>query len=236
MNYPIRKNIKDVFNAFMVEGAAFSKEDIPFCPTTGGIPSSVVTYREAKLICRKEVKADPDFRSEAYVCFYEDDQDFDGPRCSIWTFPKKAYGILKHFKGIITPDFSTYQDFPMPLKIYNTYRMRAFGHWFGSIRGKGVVNNVRWGTRETWDYCFDGIGRGSLVAIGTVGGSPRRLADRERFEDGFFEMIRRLRPSDIIVYGSAKYPCFELAAKQGIRIHEYPSSTASYFKSRGCKR
>ena len=38
-----------------------------------------------------------------------------------------------------------------------------------------VINNVRWGTFETYDYCFEGISSESVVAIGTVGGSPRRL-------------------------------------------------------------
>lgn len=34
------------------------------------------------------------------------------------------------------------------------------------------------------DYCFDGIEENSTVAIGTVGGSPYKLIDRERFEKG----------------------------------------------------
>lgn len=31
---PIRKSNKDMWNAFMVKGASFSKNDIPLCPTT----------------------------------------------------------------------------------------------------------------------------------------------------------------------------------------------------------
>ena len=34
------------------------------------------------------------------------------------------------------------------------------------------------------DYCFDGIEENSTVAIRTVGGSPYKLIDRERFEKG----------------------------------------------------
>ena len=41
-----------------------------------------------------------------------------------------------------TPDFSTYQDFPEPLKVYNTYRMRAFGYWL-TKNGIKVINNIR---------------------------------------------------------------------------------------------
>lgn len=62
--------------------------------------------------------------------------------------------------------------------------MRAFGYWYGTMCRKQVINNVRWGTEETYEYCFDGIEENSTVAIGTVGGSPYKLIDRERFEKG----------------------------------------------------
>ena len=232
-----RRNIKDIWNAFMVDGADFnnSNYDIPFCPTTvkkSEIPNEIITYSEAVTLFHKMIKEDKDFKYDAYVCFYEDDQNFDGKRRGIWTFPKNAYGILQHFSGIITPDFSTYQDFPIALKIYNTYRMRAFGYWYGIKCENKVINNVRWGSKETYNFCFEGIPKNSIVAIGTVGGSPFKLLDRQRFEDGLDEMVRRLHPYGIIVYGSAKYPCFEKLKGQGIRIFEFPSRTASYYQNR----
>lgn len=232
MNYSNRRNLKDVFNAFMVNGATFTTNDIPTCPTTGDIPEKVVTFKEAKTIYSKEIRKNRNFKNNSYVCFYEDDQDFDGTRTSVWLHPKPAYEILKHFKGIITPDFSTYQDFPMPLKMYNTYRMRAFGYWYGVLCKKKVINNVRWGDKETWDYCFDGIPKNSIIAIGTVGGSPRKIANRNRFEAGFDELIRRLEPTAIIVYGSSNYSCFEKAKETGIKVYEFQSSTAVYFSKR----
>ena len=91
----------------------------------------------------------------AFVCFYMDDYKYDGIR-GVWHDAVGALKVLRHFSGIITPDFSTCQDFPEPLKIYNTYRMRAFGHWAGES-GISVINNVRWGTNESYRYCFDGI-------------------------------------------------------------------------------
>ena len=62
------------------------------------------------------------------------------------------------------------------------------------------------------------------------GGSPRRIKDRERFNEGFSEMIARLSPKTIIVYGSANYPCFDLARDKGISVRQYPSATASYYE------
>ena len=91
---------------------------------------------------------------------------------------------------------------------------------------------MRWGTPETYKYCFDGIPKNSIIAIGTVGGSPRKLIDRKRFEDGLREMVERLNPHTIIVYGSAKYPCFEKLKKQGINIVAFSSETAKAFEGR----
>lgn len=225
-----RHGCKDIWNAFMCSNAVYTIHDIPYCPTTAlTLPKDIITWEQAVYLYRKEHKND-DFHYAAFVCFYLDDYKFDGPR-GIWQNSKRALDILQHFEGVITPDFSTYQDFPEPIKIYNTFRMRTFGYWLGS-NGVAVINNVRWGTRETWQYCWDGIPTHSIVAIGTVGGSPRKLSDRDRFEKGLNELVRVLQPHTIIVYGSADYPCFDQLRNQGITIVSYPSHTDQAFKRR----
>ena len=232
----IRKGIKDVWwRPYMVSGADFSHSgyDIPYCPTTAVcIPCMIITYDEAKRIYRQQLRnGHKDFLHMAYVCFYEDDHEFDSKN-GIWFNTSCAYRILCHFAGIITPDFSTYQDFPVPLKYWNTYRMRAFGYWYGMICGHAVINNVRWGTPESWRYCFDGIPDNSIVCIGTAGGSPKKLIDRKRFEEGLEELVRVRKPHTILVYGSASYPCFYKLIDQGIKVVSYPSRTASAFERR----
>ena len=231
----IRKGCKDIWNAFMCEGADFtshSKNDIPFCPTTATeIPKDIITWDEAKRLYRNALaRKDKHFFCNAFICWFIDDYKFDGPR-GAWHDCAFVLNVLRHFAGAITPDFSTYQDFPEPLKIYNTYRMRAFGYWLGK-NGIAVINNVRWGSRETWSYCWDGIPQNSIVAIGTIGGSPRKHIDRKRFEEGLEELVRILQPHTIIVYGSANYPCFDRLIDQGIKVIAYPGCTASVFDER----
>lgn len=227
-----RSGCHDIWNAFMCEGAKFSNYDIPFCPTTATtLPERIILWEEAKRLYKNALaRKDADFFYDTFVCFYTDDYKFDGVR-GIWYNSSYTLRVLRHFAGVITPDFSTYQDFPEPLKIYNTYRMRAFGYWLGK-NGISVINNVRWGTPETYRYCFKGIPIYSMIAIGTVGGSPRKLVDRKRFEDGLDELVRVLQPHTIIVYGSANYPCFEKLIDQGIEVVAYPSHTASAFARR----
>lgn len=230
-NSSVRSGCKDIWNAFMAEGAVFCKHDIPFCPTTAvTIPNSIITWEEAKSIHKKHlVQKESHYKHDAFVCFYIDDFKFDGSK-GVWSNPHLTLEVLKHFSGVITADFSTYLDFPEPVKTYATYRMRLLGYWWGKNE-LSVINNIRWGTTETYDYCFEGIPTGSIVAIGTVGGSPRKIIDRERFEQGFFEIIKRLHPHTIIVYGSSKYPCFDKAEQMGIRVIAYPSHTAKYWEA-----
>ncbi len=233
-NINVRKGIKDVWwRPYMVSGAKYSPNDIPFCPTTAtALPKRIITYKEAKEEYRRQLrKGNKEFTIDAFVCFYEDDHEFDSI-FGIWFRSKQAYKILRHFAGIITPDFSLYQDFPLPLKLWNVYRMRAFGYWYGTICGKEVINNVRWGTSETFWYCFDSIPKNSILAIGTVGGSPRKHIDRKRFEDGLVEMVKRLHPHTIIVYGSANYECFRELEQQGITIIAYPGKTSKAYAGR----
>lgn len=230
-----RNGLHDIWNGYMAQGAKFSSNDIPFCPTTSVcLPTDIVTWEEAKRIYKEHrIKKDLDFKYKSYVCFYIDDYKFDGPR-GVWHDSKFLLKVLCHFEGAITVDFSTYQDFPEPIKLYATYRMRLLGYWLGK-NGIAIINNVRWGTPETYWYSFDGIPTHSIVAIGTVGGSPRKYKDRKRFEDGLFEMVKVLKPHTIIVYGSANYPCFDKIKEQGIKIISYPSKTCRFYKERGAK-
>ena len=103
----VRKKIKDVWwRPYMVEGARFSENDIPFCPTTAtSVPSQLLTYKEALTLYRKELrKGDGEFKSSATACFYENEDEFDSLK-GIWFRSCQAYKVLKRFAGIITPDF-----------------------------------------------------------------------------------------------------------------------------------
>ena len=227
-----RPGCKDIWNAFMVAGASFGKYDIPFCPTTAThIPDNQITWEEAKQIHKKHIaKKEYDYYENAYVNWYIDDYKFDGSR-GIWNDYSFTLKVLHHFAGAITPDFSTNQDFPEAIKIYATYRMRAYGYWL-SNEGINVVNNVRWGTEETFDYCFEGIPTHSIVSIGTVGGGPRKIIDRDRFEIGLYKMVDILKPHTILVYGSAKGNCFDKLKEQGILVVSFHSRTAKVFERR----
>lgn len=216
----------------MCKDAVYDYCDIPICPTTARkIPQRIITWVEAKSIYKKHITAnDTYFYVDAFVCWYIDDYKFDGMH-GIWNNSNFVLKVLSHFAGAITPDFSTYQDFPEALKLYNTYRMRAFGYWLGK-NDVQVINNVRWGTPETYKYSFSGLPLNSVVSIGTSGGSPFKLKDKKRFQDGLEELVKKINPHTIIVYGSANYPCLKKLQTQGIKITSYPSQMALAFEKR----
>ena len=191
----------------MVEGAKFCGEfDIPECPCTATeIPSDLSFYYDDKIPAN----------FNGFAHFYKDDYKFD----RIWRYARTSLKRLKRFAGIITPDFSTYQDMPVALKIYNTYRMRAFGYWLGT-QGVKVINNVRWGTPESYQYCFDGIPQNSIVAVSTVG-CIKTKDDERRFKDGLYVMIKRLNPSYILVYGKAGRDFFKKYMERGVQVKFY---------------
>ena len=112
-----------IYKAFVEDTKFCGEFDIPECPcTTKTIPTNLIYYADVQ----------KNFHYSGFLHFYMNDFKFE----SIFNTPQKTLKKLKRCDGIITPDFSTYQDMPAALKIYNTYRMRAFGYWIGKMKFK----------------------------------------------------------------------------------------------------
>lgn len=136
--------------------------------------------------------------SEEYengVHFYIDDYQFE----RIWNDPDKYIEKLLPFDCALSPDFSLYMDMPMAMKIWNVYRSRLIGQIMQD-NGIKVIPTISWAEKETFEFCFDGIRKNAIVSISTVGvkNSPEAM---KIFKDGCDEMIKRLHPKTIILYG-----------------------------------
>ncbi len=61
---------------------------------------------------------------------------------------------------------------------------------------------VNWGNENTFEFCFDGIEKGSTVAVSTymVSEHDNRQAQKEFFLKGYNEMLHRIEPEKIICY------------------------------------
>lgn len=129
--------------------------------------------------------------------------------------------ILHRFAGVISPDFSIYREMPLSLQIWNTYRSRAIGYWLES-HGIPVIPNIRWADERSFDFCFDGVPTGGVIAIGTHG-CIKKKEDKAFFEAGLWETVNRLSPNTLIVYGAAPNALFGKYREQGIKIVQYDS-------------
>ncbi len=132
---------------------------------------------------------------EKCVHFYLDDYQFE----RVWSKPELYADNLMKFDSVFTPDFSLYLDMPMPLQIFNTYRNRLLGAYWQS-RGMTVIPTLSWSNDKSYSFCFEGVEPGGVVTISTVGCYRNKHANK-LFLEGLDEMVHRLEPKKVLVYG-----------------------------------
>ena len=115
---------------------------------------------------------------------------------SIYKNPDDKIERLKKFNAVLSPDFSMYTEMPVALQLYNCFRNRWVGAYLQQ-NGITVIPTVRWGGLESFNFCFDGIEKGCVVAVSTLGVKK----EKSHFMLGYEEMRRRIKPEKIICYG-----------------------------------
>ena len=81
----------------------------------------------------------------------------------------------------------------------NTYFNRAVGFYLQK-QEIPVIPNIRWSDERSFDYCFLGVPKHGIVCISTHG-CIRSAEDKRLMEVGVEEMLRVLKPSDVLVHG-----------------------------------
>ena len=203
-----RSGCKDVFHAFLVKNATYdSPLEIPCLKTEMRKPNKLIAFS----------KAVHSTEYDAWVHFYEDDTAFE----RLWNRPNTYLPILKKFKGVISPDFSVYRDMPLVMQQWNTYRSRALAVWLQK-NDVELIPNVRFNDERTYDFCFDGIEKYKTIAVGTHGCIKNKI-DKDYFKKGLAELVKRLSPKTIIVYGATPDDIFKTYKDAGIEIISFES-------------
>lgn len=203
-----RAGCKDVWNAFLVSSADYEGSyEFPVIQSENSVPNRLISF--SKAIKSKDC--------DQWVHFFEDDYLFE----RVWRNPKRYLGIFKRFNGVILPDFSVYRDMPYVMQLWNIYRSRAIGSW---LQGNGVrvIANIRYGDGRTYKISCDGAPHGCTVAVGTHG-TLKHLDDKRHFVEGLEVVLRELRPSAIVVYGSAPEDVFGVCRKMGTSVVQFDS-------------
>ena len=158
---------------------------MPIIKNDDFVPDELIGFNYAKTSAKKNVG----------IHFYIDDYQFE----RIWNYPEKYIEVLRQYDCILSPDFSLYMDMPMPMKIWNIYRSRQIGAFYQS-QGIRVIPTLSWAEPETFCFCFQGVEKGSVVSVSTVGVKNSESA-MQIWSDGMTEAIRQLEPSVILEYG-----------------------------------
>ena len=175
-----------------------------------------ISLEDVSLISYDKVNQSNDYKS--IVHFFLDDYKFE----SIYNNPEKKIEALRQFKAVLTPDFSMFVEMPIALQLFATFKNRWVGAYLQE-QGIKVIPTVRWGDLTSFNFCFDGIEKGSIVAVSTIGVKKQK----SHFVLGYNEMLGRIKPSKIICYGKDNIP--EFKSKEILKMYvkndhilEYP--------------
>jgi len=167
------------------EFETMGKYDMPI------IRKQVIDIEDIKLINFNNIKYNDDKNTNRTVQFFTHDYRFD----YVYSHPMLAVEKLKQYYCLLSPDYSLYTDMPLALQIKNTFKNRWCGAYWQSL-GLNVIPTIEWGDERSFDFCFDGVEEGSIVAVSTYG----KQKIEEEFMKGYNEMLKRIKPCAIICY------------------------------------
>lgn len=119
-----------------------------------------------------------------------------------WNNPLKYVNIFKDFGHVMSPDFSLLIGMPEAMQRWQVYRNRVIGSCW-KHNGVNIIPTVAWSDSKSFKYCFDGIEKGSNVAVSNIG--CRNEEQKTFFDAGYNEMIKVLKPKNIIFQCNKKY-------------------------------
>lgn len=220
--YAVRESFKDIFGVWFLESQSF-EGDYDMVVTGNFDDIYDIDY-----LALYSDTAEYSKTANTAVCFYQYDHVFDGIHglynSIVYKDDERLAKFRERFKDvkwIVAPDYSLFGDFPNAMQIYNVYRSRVCAAWLSANTGAKVIPNVRWSFPFTFDYCFDGIMKGSNVAVGLLG-LVKGNDNRAMFLEGFKRMVDAVQPKAILVYGFVTESNIEnllgYAMERGVRI------------------
>lgn len=203
-----------IFNSFDLDGFAsdlerVGSEGVPVLkPEVGlGAPRALTRFDRWRSHTRPK---------ETAIHFYAQDDKLR----SIANDPLRFIGRLSGFHSVISPDFSLYREMFPHQRIGHTVLSRQVGAVFQQ-HGIRVIPNVRWSSPGDFEFCFEGIAQGSIVAISTHGCS-QNADDLTMMREGLEALLDRLCPRTILVHGSRSPKIFGDLEDRG-EFRFYPS-------------
>ncbi len=174
-----------VRNEFLYNGNSVGKYNIPLVRKQKIDLEKIIfmSYVAAK-------KSDKENRDKT-IHFFTYDWKFD----KVYEKADDELEKLSQYYCLLSPDFSLFTNMPLALQIESVFKNRWCGAFWQS-KGLKVIPTVSWGDERTFDFCFDGIEEGSVVAVCTY----YRENCEEEFMLGYNEMLKRIKPCAVLCY------------------------------------
>jgi hypothetical protein len=139
-----------------------------------------------------KTKLDDEENRHKTIHFFTYDWNFE----AAYAKPEATLEKLDQYYVLLTPEFSTYKDMPLVLQAYSTFKNRWCGA-FWQRHGMKVIPTIAWGTPASYEFCFDGVEQGGIVAVSTYA----REDNEKGFMHGYNKMLDAIKPSAIVCYG-----------------------------------
>ena len=139
-------------------------------------------------ICSKDEK-----NLDKGVYFFVDDYRFE----SLYDKPNRSLETLKKYKFVLTPDYSLYAEMNPWRQIESVGKAR----WVGAkwqAEGMIVIPTISWGLPRSFEFCFDGVQKNSIVAVGMIGCKN----SKNDFLKGYNQMLSKIEPEAVICLGT----------------------------------
>lgn len=191
-----------------------SKWEIPLIPKAD---FSDYEFKGLRLIGFNRTNLENNNHLDRMVHFFLYDYKFE----RVWKNPDADLEKLRRYRAVLSPDFSMYTEMAPVMQLYNLFRNRWCGAYFAS-KGIRVIPTVSWGNENTFEFCFEGISKGSTVAVSTymVSAHGHHADQKEFFLRGYRELLARVEPERVICYnepfpemeGNIVYVDYELSS------------------------
>ena len=211
--------LDDGFQQYLTEGAAFvGSAGIPMLMNLNNVqvPKDMIPFKKAKSSANKR----------RYVHFYQHDKEFS----VVLTATRRYIDLMKQYDGVITPDCSMLIRQSPCLQQTNTYMNRAVGFYLQK-NGIPVIPNIRWSDESSFEYCFLGVPKGSMVCVSTHGclksGEQKRM-----FKLGMEAMLDVIQPPTVLVHGKMPDEVFS-SFKGQVELYRYASEFEKTHEKKG---
>lgn len=127
--------------------------------------------------------------------FFREDNEFK----KYWYKPDTYIEVLRKYKFVLMPDFSTYIDYPYSFQIWNLYRKCWVAAYWQQVYDLKVVPVLSWSDEGSFDWCFNGIEKGSVVAVCSKGTQCNEKT-KEAFLQGYERAIATIEPPLVLFF------------------------------------